>query len=150
MSKRTLVVMATVPNTSIHVTFAFKHACNEDEEHTLLEEVKKEMGELLPIRCRFGDERMVGPNKDMPAYSIEICDQSTLERLQKFWHRHQRREEGARMFDFTPHITLKSDKKRKDADALKHQHNNGEFEIRHVVLRTLQDKKVLLELENSK
>ena len=146
----TVVVMASTPQlSSIHLTLGFKSACTREEVVELLLDADNTMKKLLPIQCRLGEERKVGPNEDMDAYSVQFDDEESKEVLDKFWHRHQRRDEGERMFPFTPHITLNSDEKRKECDALKRT-ENGEFQLNNVVLRTLRDKRVLGRVESKK
>lgn len=140
----TLVVVGRVPNTDAHVTFAFKHNCSTEEQHELTADVELRLSPFLPLECTINPDMIkVGKQNELDAYQVELVDEEARSLFSKFWHTHQRRQEGHELFPFNLHVTLNSDQKREQMALL--VDTGGSFEVEHILIRELESKKAVAE-----
>ena len=90
---------------------------------------------------------MVGHKNDMPAYKIDIPNKDQFDLLEKYWDKHQRRQPGHTYYKIKLHATLKDDQKAKSMEILKNK-NEGIFQISKIIIRTLDDKRIIKTIQN--
>jgi hypothetical protein len=106
---QTIVIMGRLAGEPLqHMTFAFRSGLDPVEQGKFTATAMAFFAGLLPIQVKIREELiLVGPNKDLPAYDIEISDAALRSELSQFWTTWQRRPAGETMWPFTPHSVIK-------------------------------------------